>query len=422
MLDRQLLRTAPDAVAAAVARKYMDAPIKEWLQIDTQWREKKTEIDAMRAELTKTSKEIGGMKARGEDTAAIMDRMRLLGDDISAKEELAKDLEAKLEAVELSIPNMPHASAPDGESAEQNSLVDTFGDQPKFDFEPKAHWDLCTENGMLDFERGAKIAGSGFILYTGWGARLERALIQFMLDTHTAKHGYTEVFTPFLANRAAMTGTGQLPKFEHDMYHLAEDDLFLIPTAEVTVTNIYGDEILDADRLTIKHCAYSGCWRREAGAAGRDTRGLLRVHQFNKVELVKFSKPEDSYNELETLQKDARAILEALGLHYRVAELCTGDLSFSNAKCYDLEVWAPGVGTYLEVSSCSNFEAFQARRTQIRFRRGQGEKPEFVHTLNASGVATPRLFAALVETYQQPDGSITVPAALRPYLGVDRIP
>lgn len=422
MLDRQLLRTNTDAVRAGIARKHMDAPIDDFLAVDEEWRRRRTEIDAMRAELQKTSKEIGAMKARGESADDVMAQMRSLSDDISAKEEIVKDLEVKLSSFELLIPNLPHESTPDGASGEDNPVVSVWGEKPKFDFQPKPHWDLCELNGMLDFERGSKLAGSGFILYKGWGARLERAMLQFMLDTHGQKHGYTELFTPFLANRATMTGTGQLPKFEFDMYRMSEDDLFLIPTAEVPITNVYRDEILPAEALTIKHCAYSGCWRREAGAAGRDTRGLLRVHQFNKVELVKFTKPEDSYAELETLVADARVILEELGLHFRVVELCAGDLSFSNAKCYDLEVWAPGVGSYLEISSCSNFESFQARRAQIRFKREQGAKAEFVHTLNGSGLATPRLFAALVESGQQPDGSILVPTPLRGYMGTDRIP
>ncbi len=421
MLDRQLLRENPDLVRAGVARKHMDAPIDDLLAVDSEWRKLKTEGDTLRAELQKVSKEIGAMKARGEDASEVMARTRTLGDDIRDKEELVKGLESKLAEFELQIPNLAHASVPDGKTEDDNQQVRSWGEKPKFDFDPLPHWDLAEKTGILDFERGAKIAGSGFILYRGLGARLERSLINFMLDTHIGRHGYTELFVPFLANRDTMTTTGQLPKFEDDMYRLPEDDFFLIPTAEVPITNIFRDEILPAEKLTAKFCAYSPCFRREAGAAGRDTRGLLRVHQFNKVELVKFTKPEDSYDELETLCTDACAILEALGLHYRVSVLCTGEMSFSNAKCYDIEVWSPGVGKYLEVSSCSNFEAFQARRGQIRFRREQGAKPELVHTLNASGTACPRLFSAVVETYQQPDGSIAVPPALHSYLGTDII-
>ena len=422
MLDRALVREDPERVRKGHTRKRMEAPLDEFLASDAEWRRLKTEVDAMRAELQKASKEIGAMKSRGEDTSDAIARTKSLGDAIAASEQKVRELETRAQELELLLPNLPSDTTPDGEGEQDNVVVSEFGEKQRFDFEPLPHWDLCEKNGMLDFPRGAKLAGSGFILYTGWGARLEWALLSYMLEMHTKRHGYREMFVPFVANRAAMTGTGQLPKFEFDMYRLPDDDLFLVPTAEVPLTNVYQGEILPAEVLPIKLCAYSACFRREAGAAGKDTRGLLRVHQFNKVELVKFTKPEDSYAELENLVSDARAVLEGLELHFRTTLLCASELGFSNAKCYDLEVWAPGVGKYLEVSSCSNFEAFQARRAQVRFRREQGAKPEYVHTLNASGVACPRLFAAFVETHQQLDGSIYVPSALRPYLGTDRIP
>ncbi|MBQ7525222.1 MAG: serine--tRNA ligase, partial [Abditibacteriota bacterium] len=296
------------------------------------------------------------------------------------------------------------------------------GEKREFDFEPACHWDIAAKLDIIDFERGSKISGSGFILYKGLGAKLERALFNWMLDLHTSEHGYTEVFPPYLINRKAMTGTGQLPKFEEDMYHADKgDDLFLDPTAEVPVTNMYMDEILDADMLPIYHTAYTACFRREAGSAGKDTRGLLRVHQFDKVEMVKFVRPETSYEEHETLLGNAEDVLKRLGIPYRVLSLCTGDIGFSAAKCYDLEIWAPAVGKWLEVSSCSNFEDFQARRANIRFRPAQGAKPEFIHTLNGSGVALPRLVVSLIENYQQPDGSVVGPEVLRPYMGTDVI-
>ena len=286
--------------------------------------------------------------------------------------------------------------------------------------EPKPHWDIAASLGLLDFERAAKISGSGYALYTGWGARLQRSLFNFMIDHQTLRNGYREVYPPFVVNTASLIGTGQLPKFEEDLYKVDEDG-YLIPTAEVPVTNMYRDEILSGDDLTIKHAAFSGCFRKEAGAAGKDTRGIQRMHQFDKVELVKFTRPEDSYDEHESLVRDAESVLQILGLHYRVVLLCGGDMSFSAAKCYDLEVWSPGVGKYLEISSCSNFLDFQARRAQIRFRRAAGEKPEFCHILNGSGLATPRLFSAIVETFQQPDGSVVLPEVLRPYVGTDRL-
>jgi len=361
------------------------------------------------------------MKREKIDATAEIERMRGVSQNIKELDQKESELASELEAILLRIPNLPSETTPLGKDASENVLVRSWGEPKKFDFEPALHWDIATKLDIIDFERGSKISGSGFILYKGLGARLERALLNWMLDVQTREHGYTELFTPYLINRRAMTGTGQLPKFEEDMYNFPADDLFLDPTAEVPVTNIYMDELLDGSNLPIYHTAYSACFRREAGAAGKDTRGLLRVHQFNKVELVKFTKPEESVEEHEKLTKDAEAILQRLGLPYRVILLCTGDTGFSSSKTYDLEVYAPGYGQWLEVSSCSNFTDFQARRANIRFRREPGAKPEFVHTLNGSGVALPRTVVAILENYQQEDGTVVVPEVLRPYMGVDVI-
>lgn len=332
-----------------------------------------------------------------------------------------KEVEGELEKILLTIPNLPHDSVPDGKSSEDNVVVRVVGAPPRLDFAPKAHWEIGEALGILDFERAAKIAGARFAVYRGLGARLERALASFMLDTHTSR-GYTEVLPPFLVNRASMTGTGQLPKFEEDSFKTCGDpELFLVPTAEVPVTNLHRDEILDADQLTLKYCAYTACFRSEAGSYGKDTRGLIRQHQFQKVELVKFSRPERSQEEHEALTADAEEILKRLGLHYRVVSLCAGDLGFAAAKCYDLEVWLPGQSAFREISSCSNFEDFQARRANIRFRPSPKDKPQLVHTLNGSGLAVGRTLVAILENYQQADGSVVVPEALRPYMGVDVI-
>lgn len=420
MLDRQFLRTQPDAVVVGASRKGIDASgsMAEWTDADTRYRAIRTDLDEKRAEMNRISKSIGALMGQGkrDEAEAAKAQTADLKRAIAEGEEQERQLEASLRDLELGFPNPPHPSVPEGRDADANVVVREWGEKPSYDFEPKAHWDLGREKGLFDAERAAKISGSGFALYTGLGARLQRALFSFMIDHQTLTNGYHEVYPPYLVNAASLTGTGQLPKFEEDLYK-ADDDLYLIPTAEVPVTNLYRDEILDGEQLTIRLAAVSGCFRKEAGAAGKDTRGLLRMHQFDKVELVKFTKPEDSYDELEALVKDAESVLQTLGLHYRVVLLCGGDMSFSNAKCYDLEVWSPGVGKYLEISSCSNFEAFQARRANIRFRRAQGEKPEFVHTLNGSGLATPRLFSALVETYQSADGTITLPEPLRAYVG-----
>ncbi|HET6644698.1 MAG TPA: serine--tRNA ligase [Fimbriimonadales bacterium] len=423
MLDRQAIRANPDAIRAGARRKGIDAPIDDFLETEKNWRAAATQLESVEAEANRVSKGIGAAMAQGrsEEAETAKRRAAELKAELPTLHDSARNLKERLEALELQIPNMPHSSVPDGKDSSENIEVSRYLDQPSFDFEPKAHWDIAYQHGLLDFERGTKIAGSGFIVFRAAGARLQRALINFMLDFHVRQHGYIEIYPPYLVNRESLIGTGQLPKFELEQYHMERDDLFLIATSEIPVTNLHRDEILAADVLPTKYVAFSGCFRREAGAAGRDTRGLLRVHQFDKVEMVKFTTPETSYDELETLRQDAEDILRALGLHYRVVSICAGDMSFSNAKQYDLEVWAPGVDQYLEVSSISNFEDFQGRRANIRYRAEAGAKPRFVHTLNASGVACPRLMAALLETYQRADGSVDIPEALRPFMGIDKI-
>lgn len=423
MLDRDLIRTQPDAVRAGIDRKGLDSSIvSKFIEIDTEYRRVRTETGEIQAEANRIAKSIGQLMAQGkrEEADTAKAQASEFKGRVTALESRERELDAALREIELEFPNLPHASTPNGKDETENVVVRTWGEKPEFAEAPVPHWDLADRLGLLDLPRGAKISGSGFAVYKGLGARLQRALFTYMLDLQTLKHGYQEIYPPYLVNRASLVGTGNLPKFEEDLYK-STDDLYLIPTAEVPVTNLYRDEILDVEQLPLKMAAYSACFRREAGAAGKDTRGLLRIHQFDKVELVKYTKPEDSYDELESLILDAERVLQALGLHYRVLELCTGDLGAKGAKCYDLEVWAPGVGRYLEISSCTNFEAYQSRRANIRFRRAQGEKPEFVHILNGSGLATPRLFAAILESFQQPDGSVLLPEALRPYVGVEAI-
>jgi len=423
MLDARFIRAEPDKVRRGLVNKNTDTGLLDkFLELDEKRRADLYEVETLKAERNSVSEQIARMKKNRQDATSEIERMRDVSQRIKAMDADLAEVESELNAVLMNIPNMPHESVPVGKDETENKIIRAWGEPKQFDFEPAPHWDLATALDIIDFERGSKISGSGFILYKGLGARLERSLINWMLDVHTSEHGYTEVFPPFLVNRRAMTGTGQLPKFEEDMYHTdKDDDLFLDPTAEVPVTNIYMDEILDASRLPIYHTAYSACFRREAGSAGKDTRGLLRVHQFDKVELVKFTTPETSYTEHETLTNNAEMILQRLSIPYRIVELCTGDLSFSAAKCYDIEIWAPGVGKWLEVSSCSNFEDFQARRANIRYRPEPGAKPEFIHTLNGSGVALPRLVVSLLENWQQADGSIVLPEAIRPYVGVDVI-
>ncbi len=415
MLDIRFIRENTDAVKTAMANRNADVDVDAVLNLDNRRRAIVAEAEDLKAERNRLSKSIGQMIKDGNDPEAIKAQVREMGDRISAFDDELREVDAQLRNSLLFIPNMPSATTPVGKDEADNPVVRSWGEKKAFDFEAKPHWDLGTELGMFDFERGAKISGSGFPLFKGRGAKLERALIQFMLDLHTEEHGYIEVAPPFMCNASAMTGTGQLPKFAEDMYNVTLDELYPIPTAEVPVTNMYGNEILD-QKLPICHTAYTPCFRREAGSAGKDTRGLLRVHQFDKVELVKFTTPETSEEEHETLTADAEKVLQKLGLHYRVIELCTGDLGFSAAKCYDIELWAPAQDKWLEVSSCSNFKDYQARRANIRYRNEEG-KPAFVHTLNGSGVALPRLVIAIMENNQNADGSIDLPEVLWPYMG-----
>lgn len=422
MLDRKALRSETDRVRAGIARKGIDAPLDEWLALDEEWRLLTTSLQEKEAVSNRLSQEIGSLFAQGkkDEAAAAREQASALKAEIANISDKDREMRDRLDALELQIPNLPHESVINGKTSDDNVEVSSWGQKPSPDY-TKPHWDIAEELDLLDFARGAKIAGSGFIVFKGLGARLQRALISYMLDKHIKDHGYTEIYPPYLVNRESLIGTGQLPKFELDQYHMERDDLFLIATAEIPVTNLHRDEILEYCDVPKNYVAFSGCFRREAGAAGKDTRGLLRVHQFDKVEMVKIVAPENSYDELEALRENGEAVLQELGLHYRVVEICAGDLSFSNAKQYDLEVWAPGTEQYLEVSSVSNFEDFQARRANMRYRPEAGAKPQFVHTLNASGVACPRLMAALLETYRQEDGTVTVPEVLQPYMGTDLI-
>jgi seryl-tRNA synthetase len=416
MLDPKFIRSDPGAVKEAIAAKGEKADVDAYLALDEERRRLLGEVDGLKAERNRVSKEIAELKKKGEKASGRIEAMREVSGRIKEYDERLGGIEEDLGAMLLTFPNRPHESVPPGRDESDNVVQRSWGEKPEFDFKALPHWDLGDTLGLFDFKRSAAIAGSNFQLFTGQGARLVRALVGFMLDMHIEKHGYTEVWPPSLANRASMTGTGQLPKLEEDMYHCAVDDFFLIPTAEVPLTNLHREEILDGDRLPVKYTAYSPCFRREAGSYGRDTRGLNRIHQFDKVELVKFVEPDSSYDELDSLVEDAEEVLQALGLHYRVNLLCTGELSFAAAKCYDLEVWSPGQEKWLEVSSCSNFEDFQARRAGIRYRPGQGEKARFVHTLNGSGVALPRTIIAIMETFQTVDGRIRMPEALVPFM------
>jgi seryl-tRNA synthetase len=424
MLDVKFIRENAERVRQNAQAKHAAIDLDEFLRLDERRRAVIQQAQDLKSQRNTVSEEIARLKKAKENADALIAEMKTVSDAIKRFDEELRAVEADMEGVALFIPNMMHESTPHGKDASGNveirrkDGVNACGVEQDF---RKDHLSVSKDLGVVDFERGAKISGSGFPLYLGKGARLERALLNFMLDRHTAENGYEEVFAPFLVNADSMRGTGQLPKFAEDMYACANDELYLIPTAEVPITNIYRDEILPANALTKKHCGYSACFRREAGSYGKDTRGFLRLHQFNKVELVKFAKPEDSYNELEALVADAEGVLEALGLPFRTILLCDGDTGFSSAKTYDLEVWSPAEQKWLEVSSCSNFEDFQARRANIRYRPETGAKPEFVHTLNGSGLATPRVMAALLEHYQTEDGKIRVPEALRPYCGFDWI-
>jgi len=415
MLDIRRLREHPDEVAAGLKRKGVQADLGPLLELDLLWRDKLIEVEALKQDRNRASKDIGRIVREGGDIAAHKQSMRDLGDRITVLDHEIKDLDLQREELLLTLPNLPAPGVPDGKGDEDNVLVRSWGTPRAFAFDPLPHWDLLERLSLVDFERGSKLSGSGFPLYTGLGARLQRALISFMLDLHVKEHGYTEVWPPALANADCMTGTGQLPKMETDMYKLPDDGLYMVPTAEVPVTNIYREEIIEQP-LPLRLTAYSPCFRREAGAAGRDTRGLIRLHQFEKVEMVRFVKPETSFDALEELVSDAEDVLQRLELPYRVLELCAGDLSFAAAKCYDIELWAPGYQGWLEVSSCSAFLDFQARRAQIRYRDENG-KPAYVHTLNGSGVALPRLIIALLENGQQADGCIALPQALHAYMG-----
>ena len=416
MLDIKRIRKNPEELVAAMkARRNKGADVSGILELDEKRREVIQKTEQLKAKRNEDSAKVPVLKKQGQDVSALLAEMKLVADDIKELDAELAQIDAQFDDLLMKIPNIPHSSVPDGADDRDNAEVRRFGEPTKFDFEPKAHWDLGESLNILDFADAGKITGARFTVYRGLGARLERALINYYLDVHT-ENGYTEILPPYMVNRASMTGTGQLPKFEDDAFKVAGTDYFLIPTAEAPVTNIHRGDILNGEELPIKYCAYSACFRSEAGSAGRDTRGLIRQHQFNKVELVKFVKPEDSYDELEKLTHDAERVLQGLGLPYRVVCLSTGDLGFSSAKTYDIEVWMPSYGRYVEISSCSNFEDFQARRAQIRFRRDKNSKPELVHTLNGSGVAIGRTVAAILENYQQSDGSVRVPDALVPYM------
>ena len=422
MLDLRFIRENPDLVKEAVKNKGDKVDIDLLLDWDKKRRDVLSRCEELKHEKNVFSERIASLKKEKKDAQKEIEKMREVSDKISSLDSELKKIDEEIQKLLLRVPNIPHPSVPIGSDESLNVVVRTWGEIPKFDFESRPHWEIGKILGILDLPRASKVTGSGFLMFTGVGARLERGLINFMLDLHTKKHGYKEVFPPFMANRDSMTGTGQLPKLEEDMYLVEREDLFLIPTAEVPVTNMHRDEILKGEDLPIYYTAYSACFRREAGAYGKDTRGMIRVHQFNKVELVKFTQPEDSYDELENLVRDAEEVLQLLGLPYRVRNLCTGDLSFSAAKCYDIEAWAPGVNNWLEVSSCSNYEDFQARRMGIRYKAKSQEKPRFVHTLNGSGVALPRTMIALLENFQTKKGTVVIPEVLRPYMdGMEEI-
>tara|TARA_B100000029_G_scaffold212806_1_gene210807 strand:+ start:134 stop:1402 length:1269 start_codon:yes stop_codon:yes gene_type:complete len=421
MISIKDLRQEPNQFKQLLALKNEPVDVDRILELDSRSRTLKTEVNDIRAQRNSASEAIGKAKKAGEDAAEAIIKTRELGDHLKKVESDLQTVESELKVLVFQTPNPPHESVPQGANESDNVVIRTWGHKPNFSFKPKSHLEIGHDLNLLDFQRGAKLSGSGFPLYVGKGAQLERALINAMVDHHEKEYGFTEIFPPVLMRKESMVTTGQLPKFEEDMYHTEVDNLYLAPTAEVPVTNVHRDEILEETDLPLNYVAYSPCFRRESGSYGKDTRGLLRVHQFNKVELVKFTTPETSYNELEILTLQAESVLQKLGLHYRVIELCTGDLSFAAAKCYDLEIWAPGEQKWLEVSSCSNFESFQARRGQIRYRRATEKKVDFVHTLNGSGVATPRLMVALLETYQTEDAVIQFPDDVAEFIGLEEI-
>ena len=417
MLDIRRIRNNTEEVKNQLSKRGGEYNIDLIVQLDESRRKLLVEVEEMKAKQNQVSKEIPKLKKEGKDASEVLKEMKELSDKVTQKDIEVKEVEAKLHEAILEIPNIPNADIVVGASDEDNVEIRKVGEPYNFSFEVKPHWDLGTDLDILDFERATKLTGARFTLFKGLGATLERALINFMLSMHTTKHGYTEVSPPFMVNRQSMIGTGQLPKFEEDMFKISGKEFYLIPTAEVPVTNIHRDEILDEEKLPLYYTAYTPCFRQEAGSAGRDTRGIIRNHQFDKIELVKLVKPENSYEELEKLTDNAEQILKALNIPYRVVELCTGDIGFSSAKTYDIEVWMPSYGRYVEISSCSNFEDFQARRANLRYRSKETGKPEFVHTLNGSGLAVGRTLAALLENYQQEDGSIVIPEALRPFMG-----
>ncbi|MCQ4726520.1 serine--tRNA ligase [Anaerotignum faecicola] len=417
MLDVKLLRTDFDTVKAALDKRNKDYHLEKFIDLDKKRRELIGRVEELKMKQNADSKEIPKLKKEGADISGLMAEMKELSDRIKELDAEVNAVDAEVTDFMYTIPNTPYKLVPAGKDDSENEEIRKFGEPTKFDFEPKPHWEIGEDYGFLDPATAAKITGTRFTVYKGAAARLERALMNFMLDMHTTKHGYTEVFPPFMVNRKSMTGTGQLPKFEEDAFKVAGTDYFLVPTAEVPVTNMYADMILDGSELPIKHTAYTACFRAEAGSAGRDTRGLIRQHQFNKVEMVKFARPENSYEELETLTNDAEDILKALNIPYRVVRLCGGDLGFSSAMTYDIEVWMPSYNRYVEISSCSNFEDFQARRANIKFKDNMKDKARYVHTLNGSGLAVGRTTAAVLENFQQADGSIIIPEVLRPYMG-----
>jgi seryl-tRNA synthetase len=416
MLDIRMIRSNPEEVKRRLARRKKEFRIDELVALDEARRNLLVQVEDLKSTRNKVSEEVAKLKRAKQNADALIAETKNVGEKIKEFDEQVRVLDQQIEDILLSIPNLPSDETPDGESEEDNKEIRKVGEPTKFEYEPKAHWDIGEDLDILDFTRAGKITGARFTIYKGLGARLERALINLMLDTHN-DHGYTEIFPPFMVHRRSMEGTGQLPKFEEDAFKVAGTEYFMVPTAEVPVTNMYREEILEAERLPILHTAYTACFRAEAGSAGRDTRGLIRQHQFNKVEMVKFANPETSYEELEKLTNDAERILQILNLPYRVICLCAADLGFSSAKTYDIEVWMPSYNKYVEISSCSNFEDYQARRADIKFRPEPKEKPRFIHTLNGSGLAIGRTVAAILENFQQPDGTVIIPEALRPYMG-----
>ena len=417
MLDIKLIRQEPEKVKAALKRRNAEDRIDELIALDKERRDMLYETEQLKNQQNTVSKQIPQFKKEGKDVAPVFAEMKKLSDEVKELDAKIREYDEKIDTIMYTIPNIPNSTVPDGETDEDNIEIRKFSEPTKFDYEPKAHWDIGEDLDILDFKTAAKITGARFTVYKGDGARLERAVINMFLNMHTEEHGYTEIFPPYMVHRNSMVGTGQLPKFEEDAFKVTNNDYFLIPTAEVPVTNMYREQILSKEDLPIKHVAYSACFRAEAGSAGRDTRGLIRQHQFNKVELVKFVEPENSYEELESLVNDAENVLKALKLPYRVVKICVGDLGFTAAMKYDIEVWMPSYNRYVEISSCSNFEDFQARRAGIKYKKDIKDKPQFIHTLNGSGVAVGRTVAAILENFQNPDGSVTIPEILVPYMG-----